>query len=335
VYHTNAALEGLGASSSLTPTVKQQLTGECRFLRAFCYWYLVNLWGDVPLVLTTDYRTNAWLPRTGVTEVYAQIKTDLLEAKAALPTNANRTRASKWAAAALLARVHLYLQQWDAAETEAAEVINSGLFTPLPAAANVFLATSKEAILHLAPTSGTLKELQNIRPTGTTPQVYLYPAWVALFTAADNRKAKWIDSVTYQSVKYYYPAKYRNTGTTPTEYYVLLRLAEQYLIRAEARLQKNDLAGAVSDLNVLKTRAGISLLPANASAAQLTTEIEKERQLELFAEWGHRWFDLKRWNKADAVLGALKATWQPTDALLPIPEDELLANPFLTQNPGY
>jgi hypothetical protein len=68
----------------------------------------------------------------------------------------------------------------------------------------------------------------------------------------------------------------------------------------------------------------------------LLLAIEQERKVELFGEWGHRWFDLKRTNRATAVIGGQKpATWQPTDVLYPIPENQRLANTNLTQNLGY
>ncbi len=94
--------------------------GEARFFRAFCYFYLVNLFGDVPLATTTDSTINARLPRIPSDEVYQQIITDLKEAESLLSTeylDANlksygglpeRVRPTKWAASAMLARVYLY-----------------------------------------------------------------------------------------------------------------------------------------------------------------------------------------------------------------------------------
>ncbi len=77
VYTVNVALEGLSKSSTLTPAVKQQLMGEAKFLRAFFYFYLVNLYGDVPLVLTSDYKANSQLARTPGNLIYQQIIADL------------------------------------------------------------------------------------------------------------------------------------------------------------------------------------------------------------------------------------------------------------------
>jgi hypothetical protein len=135
---------------------------------------------------------------------------------------------------------------------------------------------------------------------------------------------------------YYYPYKYKIvSNATISEYSMVLRLAEQYLIRAEARVQ-NNLPGAIGDLNVLRARASLPALSTTLSPAQVTTAIEHERQVELFTEFGHRWLDLKRTGRADAVLGQLKgANWQPTDVLYPLPLTEIQTNQNLTQNPGY
>jgi hypothetical protein len=155
----------------------------------------------------------------------------------------------------------------------------------------------------------------------------------------DERKTNWINSLVIGSTTYYYPFKYKiksvAAGAPKTEYSVVLRLAEQYLIRAEARANLNNLTGAQSDLNKIRNRAGLPNTIANDVAAILAA-VQKERQIELLAEWGHRWFDLKRTGRIDNVLGAIKGSnWQPTDALYPIPQGELLSNSSLTQNPGY
>jgi hypothetical protein len=98
---------------------------------------------------------------------------------------------------------------------------------------------------------------------------------------------------------------------------------------------QNNLDGSLSDLNVIRDRAGLQPVSAGDQAAVLNL-IEKERQNELIAEWGHRWLDLKRTGKTDSVLSLEKgAYWQSTDALYPIPLYEIQTNPLLTQNPGY
>ena len=117
---------------------------------------------------------------------------------------------------------------------------------------------------------------------------------------------------------------------------MVLRLAEQYLIRAEARAEQNNLTGAVADLNIIRNRAG---LPNTTAVTQgdILTAIMHERQVELFSEWGHRFFDLKRTGQANTVLGAIasKQPWNTNQLLYPIPVSETTNDAFLQQNPGY
>jgi hypothetical protein len=115
---------------------------------------------------------------------------------------------------------------------------------------------------------------------------------------------------------------------------MVLRLAEQYLIRAEARTNMGDINGAQLDLDSLRARAGLP--PTSATnATELQAAIAHERRVELCFEWGHRWFDLKRTGKADSVLAAEKPGWRNVDTLYPIPLSQLQANTSLTQNNGY
>jgi len=142
------------------------------------------------------------------------------------------------------------------------------------------------------------------------------------------------------------PYKYRSYTSSTTsdpdnsrkENSTVLRLAEQYLIRAEARAQQNKLDLAIADVDVIRARAGLPLIAntnPSISKTALLDAIMQERRVELFTEWGHRWFDLKRTGKALAVLSAIKPGFTSDDLLYPIPESELNKNPFLEQNPGY
>src|SRR3546814_2883222 len=102
----------------------------------------------------------------------------------------------------------------------------------------------------------------------------------------------------------------------------MLRLAERYLIRAEARARQDKLAGpdgATFDINAIRLRSGLDATDA-LTKEQLLAAIEQERRVELFAEWGHRWFDLKRTARASEILKPQKGeNWQQTDMLYPIP----------------
>lgn len=344
IYTSNLCIEQLRQSSSLTPELKNTLIGECKFIRAFCYFSLINLFGDVPLITTTDYRLNATLPRTSKSKVYEQIISDLTDALNLLDTSYitdGRVRPNKWAAAAMLARVYLYNGDWIDAESKATVVISSGIYTLEPDLNNVFLKDSKEAIWQLMPVNPQFNTYEGnaiLQPNNTLPPTYLLTSSLLnAFETGDYRLVAWVGSRTFQSQVEYFPYKYKVYGNSAplTEYYMVLRLAEQYLIRGEARAEQNNFEGALQDINEIRNRAGLPDIIYNSQQSILAA-IEQERRIELFAEWGHRWNDLKRTGRINTVLGALKPdTWQAKDTLWPIPQNEINLNHSLTQNPGY
>ncbi|MEO2072074.1 MAG: RagB/SusD family nutrient uptake outer membrane protein [Zunongwangia sp.] len=117
-----------------------------------------------------------------------------------------------------------------------------------------------------------------------------------------------------------------------------MRLAEQYLIRSEAQAQLGNLSEAITDLNRIRTRAGLSPLAqnnTNLNQEGILNHIYLERQRELFTEWGHRWLDLKRTNKATEYFSSQNPFWETTDIWYPIPSEERMRNPNLSQNEGY
>jgi hypothetical protein len=343
IYQANACLEGLSASTTLSADVKKQLMGECLFVRAFCYFYLTGLFGDVPLEITTSYQTNTVAPRSASADVLRQVIRDLDSAQTLLspayPTS-GVTRPNKWAATALGARARLYQQSWPAAEVAATAVISCGMYSLVTDLNSVFLANSKEAILQLQPVAFNLNTPEGALyiPASATalPNFAVPDTTLKAFEAGDQRKTSWLKSTTIAGVTYYYPYKYKlRSGSPAKEYPMIERLAEQYLIRAEARAQQNDLSGAIEDLDTIRVRAGLPLLPSTLDKAACLLAVEQEGRIELFMEWGHRWLDLRRTGRIDVVLGGEKSTWKPTDALYPIPFAEIQKNVFLTQNPGY
>lgn len=343
IYRTNAAIEGLTASGKLTPAIKRQLTGEAKFIRAFCYFYLVNLFDQVPLVTGTDYKVNATLHRAPVVKVYELILQDLEEAAQLLRTDylladmvsatTDRLRPNKWAAYALMARVHLYRNNWREAVAAATAVVgNRTIYDTVPLS-KVFLKDSKEAIWQIQPvnkpsTADALLFIQQ-RP------VFASAALMEAFENDDLRKQYWLTGATDR-----YPYKYKATEATHpvTEYLMVLRLAEQYLIRAEARARTEDKAGALADLMVVRRRAGLPD-PGINGTGPLIEAIQHERQVELFSEWGHRWLDLKRTHKVNTVMRSAAAAkggdWKAFQQWYPIPRSEILLNQNLRQNEGY
>jgi starch-binding outer membrane protein, SusD/RagB family len=358
VFICNSAIAGVTSSTGLTPAVKQQLLGEAKFMRAMFYFYLVNLYGDVPLALTTNYQTNAALPRTPKTQVYNQIIEDLKEAENSLSANfpdgsllattTERTRPTKWAAQALLARTYLYTNDWPDAIQQADSVINSGQFA-LTGLDSVFLMNSTEAIWQLQPVTtgvtntqdGYLFIIPSTGPSDGTNPVYLSPFQLNSFEPGDLRRTNWVDSVIVGADSFYFPYKYKvNAMDAPvTEYLMMLRLGELYLIRSEAEAQTGDLAGAASDLNTIRTRAGLPNTAANTQAALLAA-IFHERQTELFTELGQRWLDLKRLGKIDSVMTTVcplkgGVAWNTDQQLFPLPLSDIQKNSKLIQNQGY
>ena len=172
-------------------------------------------------------------------------------------------------------------------------------------------------------------------PPSTTPTFVLYDTLANTFETGDLRKTNWTKSIVYNGKTYYYPFKYKlRTGTTGNEFSVMIRLAEMYLIRAEARAQLNNISGAQGDLNMVRTRANLANTTA-ATQAALLAAIERERWVELFTESSDRWFNLKRLNKATATLSLIKPAWKSFQQLYPVPLQEMQANPNLVQNTGY
>jgi hypothetical protein len=385
IYNCNLAIEQLAATQStdLSAATKTQLTGECKFVRAFCFFYLTNFFGDIPLPTTTAFRTNGLLARVPQAQVYQQMVQDLKDAQSVLPADYSvsgneRIRVNKWGATAMLARVYLYQKDWQDAVTQSSAVISdNSQFSLVSDLNNVFLANSSEAILQFqqnitqSPFNSTFEGL-NILPNFTfdaitagsgdfylsdpslyaslapyfTPNYYFTPQLVNAFEPGDLRLTTWAQATPtpsvapYSGITYYYPYKYTTSipsqTTAPTQYYMVLRLAEQYLIRAEGEAETSNLAAASADLNLLRKRAGLANVTA-ADEPSMLKAVAHERQVELFCEWGQRFFDLKRTGQAATALGALpaKQPFNPSSLLYPIPANEIIVDPLLKQNPGY
>lgn len=346
IYEANAIIENTTASTAISAPVKAQLIGEAKFIRAFCHFYLLNCFGPIPLATTTSYEVTSSLTRSDSATVYKQIIQDLVDAVGILPEaypTGDKGRVNKWAAQAFLNRVYLYTHDWNDASTGAAAVIGSGAYS-MEALSNVYLTSSQEAIFQLLPAyfeDNTAEGYQFVPSSAMAKPAYsLSAVMMSAFDSGDQRRVEWVDSNIVAGSIYYYPYKYKTRLSTPaSEYYVVLRLGEQYLILAEAQAQLGNISAAVQSLDVIRTRAGlVPLAQSNPGIdqADLFQAINHENQVEFFCEWGHRWFDLKRLGMIDAVLGTEKSSvWHPTAALFPIPNEEILANPNLTQNAGY
>lgn len=331
-----AKLPGV-TDATLTTAERNQLLGEAYFIRALCYFDLARTWGGVQIVTTPTISATDknGIKRSTLEHTYAQVLSDLNTAEPLLPlpTTQNPVRANKETVYALKARYYLYQKDWTNAENYATLVLgdtqNYSLLKPYSAwFANNAVGT-RESVFELAYsatyTNGQRGQWQPPANSGTR-QWAPNAAFLALVndpTIGGNRSAL----VTKTSAGLWYGNLYYRSPATDPAY--IIRIAEEYLIRSEARAQLNKLDDARVDLNAVRDRAGLTATTA-VSQADILLAIENERRIE-FALEGHRWFDLVRTGRAAAVLGVTDTKKN----ILPIPVDQLNVDPSLTQNPGY
>ena len=343
IYATNALLEGVQNSKSLTASQKERLRGEALFIRALLHFHLTNLFDAIPYVKTTDYTANTKIGKIGITKVYENVEMDLLVSEALLDVeyiSSERIRPNKATVQALLARLYLYSGRWNEAANSASAVLNNSfLYEDDGNLETVFLKDNMANIWQLLPdTDGrnTLEAETYVFLQGPPPVSALSMEFVNSFEVGDLRRTHWIKKVTNGSAVWYHAYKYKayNNSQGSLEYSIVFRIAELYLIRAEARAQQGELITAKEDLNKIRNKAGLSNTSA-VTKEQIISAIIKERKSELFTE-GHRFFDLKRNQLLDEILTPIKPGWDTNDKLLPLPETELLLNPNLEpQNTGY
>lgn len=343
IYCANAIIEGVAASTGIAQEDKNQLTGEALFIRGLLHFYLVNLYGAVPYITTTDYEVNRHVGRSATDAVYHNVITDLMAAQDLLPENyivSGRIRPNKATATALLARAYLYHGDWAEASNASSAVLNDSQYALESDLDATFLKGSTSTIWQFKPSAEGINTAEggNFVITAAPPSfVALTDELVAAFEPGDQRLAHWTGNVTDGTTTWYFANKYKEQTSTGSsvEYSIVLRLSEQYLIRAEARARQGELIGAKEDLNFIRHAAGLADTTA-LSQQEILDAIMRERRVELFTEHGHRFFDLKRNGALDATLSTVKPGWNTNDALLPLPEAELLLNPNLApQNPGY
>lgn len=344
INRVNYILDALPKVSDLTEAQRASYRGQMLWLRGVYYSILVKYYGGVPIVDKPTQSVDSAsinLPRATQAETYAFLIKDLEEAATLLSAARSNGRATQGAANALLARVYLETGDNTRARDKATGILSNTAYRLVPSFNDLWLVTNKnssESIyevqftttnansaafwfaptalggrLGFAPTSGPL-------PNGG---IGLYDA----FQAGDTRRDA---SIATHSSGQRYGFKYRQIGAG-TDNIPVLRLAEQYLIRAEANARLNAAAATVqADINVIRNRAGLANLSATVTSQQaLLDAILQERRVELAFE-GFRFMDLRRHGKALALLGisAQKLLW-------PLPQSERDVNPNLVQNPGY
>jgi hypothetical protein len=352
IFTANDLLARLPQVTVISAEEREQYIGEAKYFRAYAYLALVSTFGGVPLVESTNLLETTLQPRESKENVQKFIIQDLKDAEIALKDSENpNTKVTKAAASALLARAYLYHEDWSEAESKANEVITTSGYKLEDSLNNVFLRTSKEVIFKTSSTgtiSSYVDRTYHGQSVANTSSYRLTDDLVNSFEVGDRRKARWtiarqvISSDKKDTTRLRHSYKYKKIAAATAgtaEDFSQLRLAEQFLIRAEARAQQNKLTGpdgAIADLDTIRRRAGLAKLPQTLTKAEVLLQVEKERRSELFFEEAHRWWDLVRTGRADAVLSVFPGKkWESYRVLLPIPDAELEINKNLVQNPGY
>jgi starch-binding outer membrane protein, SusD/RagB family len=322
---------------TMTDVQRNTFTGDALFLRALSHFKLLCFFGGVPIkTLPTTDLSNINQPRNSPAEVYAQVIADLTKAEQLLPATRPLGWASSFSATALLARV--YLTQFQAtndpsiassAIAAATKVIDQGGYSLAPTYSDLFNGNTTESIFEVIFDVQNYNRLaQYFFPVSMAGRYEVAPdsAFVVGFLATDT--ARFEASITFDSTLLPYGIKYKDLSGGTDRVYVL-RLAEMYMIRAEANAYTNgDIEDIRRDIDALRTRAGLPSTTAT-DYPELKQAIETERRHE-FAFESQRWSDLVRTKRATTVLGIGEDY-----TLFPIPLSELQTNTMMTQNPGY
>jgi hypothetical protein len=361
---------------ALNATRKIQILGEARFLRAMHYYWLVTQWGDCPIILTVDNGGNLYPPRNKSSDVYMQIVSDLKYADSVLdaqPYNAQLGRATKGAAEAMLAKTYAQMGDYADCLTYCNDVINSGTYSLVPDFANLWGMANKnnsESIFELQANAIAYGffgfEIFDFVASDGYPKRDIASAnLINLFKAeGDTLSDRYKTTFNWQIPGAAFtmppnawdpskPIPFMNKYPDASGYFsaddiVLIRLADIILLAAEANNQLGNANAAISQLNQIRTRAGLPNTTAS-SQTDLAMAILNERQMELVFEMT-RWNDLLRAD-ANGTISIITLMGNQTDShgtnlnynmasdkhqyIFPIPQQDLLLNKNLTQNPGY
>lgn len=364
--------------ATMDATRQKQIIGEAYYLRAFYEWTLTKNFGDVPIKTTPSYsQEEAIVGKSPKADVYKQIYADLDQAlTAGLPSypNVDKGRPSNEVVNALYAKAALYNEDWAKALEKAKAVINSGKYSLMPDVRDTYRYDKEDAAraenmwaFEVDPLTQTRShQLTSLMgPTGSAAPEYAktsygsmfaYQSFFNSFNPIDKRRLlldttyidktgktvsqKNITPITTDAVlikKYQDPVS--TVGMIPN--IPILRLADMYLIAAEAEARLNGATGVAYDfINVIRKRAGLPDLATGLGKDAFIDAVIQERAWEFFAE-GDRWYDLTRTGKFLTVIpkavNSVYPVRTPTakNKYFPIPQDEIFANPKLVQNPDW
>lgn len=357
IFRANTVLENLGVASGERAA---QFEGEARFVRAYAYFNLVRLFGDVPLVdrVIAPLDTDAQFTRVASATIYDLIVSDLNTA-ASLLDDTYKTRASKSGAQAMLAKVHLTLGNYAEAKTLCESVMSAGFSLEADFKDIFYSEGNDEVIFAVGYVADDTKDSQNfstewLNAVGRTAGVnYVTNDAVEVLNEKGGDRTAYsyrqdaLQPSQNQVVKYLpdgdatlgIPATSSNPSLAGNDW-IVIRYADVLLMHVEAiinlgsGISTTDPA-ALASFQAVRDRAGLTDAVASVSKEELLVE----RRVELAFE-NHRFFDLVRFGVATEVLSAFASangySFSATDLLLPLPQREIgLSNGLLSQNPGY
>jgi tetratricopeptide (TPR) repeat protein len=320
--------------AGLSEETKNHWLSEAYTIRALVHFDLARTWGNIPVVTnpTNSPSSASDIRQSLQQEVYTHVLSDLETAEKIADQVFDRNRVNIYTIYAFKARGYLYLKQWDKAEEYAGKLIGNTNFELVSWENILAEKNTKESVWELAFSSADKSNYFSVWSSDSyrntlAPSRILYNL---LHSEAGGERSLLVKDVsTDTKLDYYVQLLYwRPNNDNPT---YLFRIAEQYLIRAEARAKKQnpDLAGALSDLNAVRARAKTALSAAS-TIGQIILDIENERRVELAFE-SHRWFDLVRTERAGEILGVTdRNKW-----IFPFPYNDVQTDTNLVQNEGY
>lgn len=339
INQANTIIEKLPAVSdpALPQSLKNKISGEAHFIRALSYFDLVRTWGGVQIVLTPTkaIADKLGIPRSTADQTYAQVLSDLNAAENLLSevSTTVRNRATLKTVWALKARYHLYKKEWGSAETYAGKLISDTDNYRLVGPYNSWFANNVIGTVESVLETSYSANIPNTHRNSWQPPAnggirswFPLDEFVALIRNPEIGGNRNTLVATTPGLLNYGNLYYRNPAVDPS---YIIRIAELYLIRAEARARLGNYEGSRADLNAVRNRAALQSSYANTEESLLLA-IENERRFE-FAFEPHRWYDLVRTGRIAAVLNAT----DPNKYVLPIPITQISIDPALQQNSGY
>ncbi len=365
ITQANTVLEKV-PSIEMDEALKDRILGEAYFLRAYYYFLLTQVYGDVPLLLRITPPDELKVPKTPKAEIYNQIVADADQAAALLPvenTANNVGRATKGAAYALAAKTFIYGKNWEKALEYIQKVKDIGVYALVANYLDNFskdTQNNSESVWEIQHANLELGVGNFLNQWWRSKKVDGYgfaevtQEFVDAFEMGDPRRKFTVAMNNEDYFGFVYKPSYSSThygvkkylqDTTVTQpadgdiNYTAIRYAEVLLWEAEALAELGRVQEAQAPLEEVRARARAQADDPTTALPMITTTdkdemieaIRHERQVELGFEM-HRFFDLVRWGIADQKIPDFQVG---KHEVFPIPQDEIDLNPALVQNPGY